>query len=287
MPQKRWLATAIYACVVAACAPVGVARSQERITTSEPVRDTAPTYADLVDLALSGELAAVIQIDKQITVPAERAPGVLPGQVRLYIEASTQRLLASPAAIGESLTFLIDRPLRPDGRAPDLKKRAFIVFGDRVPGYPGSLQLSSSAALLPAGAEIEARVRRILSQIAAADSLARITGLRDIISVRGNLAGESETQMFVETAGGAPVSLSVIRRPGMAPRWGVSLGEIVDQDARPPEPETIAWYRFACELPDSLPEASFLQSDRESRDRARADYVFLKRELGPCERRMN
>ena len=149
----------------------------------------------------------------------------------------------------------------------------------------GTLQLLSSTAMLPAGPQIEARVRRVLTQLAQPDVPPAITGVRDVISVPGNLAGESETQMFVETDTGAPVSLSVIRRPGMAPEWGVSLGELVDASARPPAPESIAWYRFACFLPRELPYDSFLQRDRQSQDRAREDYAFVLAQLGPCERR--
>jgi hypothetical protein len=70
-----------------------------------------------------------------------------------------------------------------------------------------------------------------------------VTGIRDVMSVPGNLAGESETQLFLDTATGDPVSLSVVRRPGMQPTWGVSWSEIVDQSARPPAPQTVAWYR--------------------------------------------
>ena len=91
--------------------------------------------------------------------------------------------------------------------------------------------------------------------------------------------------MFVETANGAPVSLSVVRRPGMQPEWGVSLGEIVDTTARAPQPGTLAWYRFACSLPRELPQDAFLRSDRESVAQARADYAFVLEQLGPCERR--
>ena len=128
-------------------------------------------------------------------------------------------------------------------------------------------------------------MRRVLTQLAAADAPPAITGVRDVISVPGNLAGESETQMFVETEDGTPVSLSVIRRPGMAPEWGVSLGELVDASARAPEPESLLWYQFACFLPRELPGDSFLQSDRASQAQARADYAFILDQLGPCERR--
>ena len=274
------------ASVLAACVSPGPMQPQARLAAGDmPVQPPA-TYADLVDLALAAELVAVVLVDDQIVVPAERAPGVVPGNTRLYIEALTQSLLAAPAALGESVTFLIDRPLGADGDPPNLERRSFIFFGGRVPGRSDFVQLLSSDSLLLATPETEARVRLVLTQLAAADALAQITGVKDVISVQGNLAGESETQMFIETASGGPVSLSVIRRPGRTPEWGVSLGEIVDQNAQPPVPETIEWYRFACQLPASLADDSFLQSDRESRNRARADYAFVQSQLGACERRL-
>ena len=91
-------------------------------------------------------------------------------------------------------------------------------------------------------------------------------------------------QRFLETATGEPVSLTIVRRPGMDPQWGVSWSEIVDQSARPPEPETVEWYRLACSLPPQLPAGAYLQDDRESRVRAEADYRFVLEQLGPCER---
>lgn len=186
--------------------------------------------------------------------------------------------------LGESLSFLVDKLPNQDGDPPRIKDQAFVFFASPVTGQSGSVQLLSSDSLIPAGPTIEARLEQVLNQLAASDALPAITGVKDVISVAGNLAGESETQMFVQTETGVPVSLSVVRRPGMAPQWGVSLGEIVDQEASPPAPETIAWYRFACELPEQLPADSYLQSDWASRQQAQEDYAFIKRELGPCER---
>jgi hypothetical protein len=90
--------------------------------------------------------------------------------------------------------------------------------------------------------------------------------------------------MFVDTVTGAPASLTVDRRPNMDPTWGVSWSEIVDQSAKPPERDTIAWYRLACSLPRQLPGNAFLQADAAGRGRAEADYRFILEQLGPCER---
>jgi hypothetical protein len=77
----------------------------------------------------------------------------------------------------------------------------------------------------------------------------RITGIGRAFHVPGNLPGESETQIFLQTADSRPVSLSVLRRPGETPRWAVALSEIVDEAAVPPAPGTLLWYRLACTLP--------------------------------------
>ena len=57
-----------------------------------------------------------------------------------------------------------------------------------------------------------------------------------------------------------------------------------DRPARPPEPQTVAWYRLACSLPRRLPADAFLQQDPASRQRAEADYALIVEQLGGCPR---
>ncbi|MGB3797067.1 MAG: hypothetical protein WA957_12265 [Alteraurantiacibacter sp.] len=267
-----------------ACASTGTAMPQGMPAADLPPSQ-APTYADLVSMAMAADTVAIVLVEDQITFPEERAPDVPPSQVRLYIESLTQNLLAGPQAVGAQLAYVVDQRRDTDGDAPDLEGRQYLVFGDLSQTQPGALQLLSSDSMLAAGPRLEERVRRVLTQLAAADAPPSVTGLRDVISIPGNLVGESETQMFVETDTGAPVSLTVIRRPGMTPQWGVSLGELVDASAQPAERETLTWYRLACSLPSELPNDAFIQSDRASQDQARADYAYILSELGPCERR--
>ena len=276
--------------VLAACSTTSPAQSRMSASdaaSAELGPSEAPTYADLVTFSLNADLVAIVTVDEQAVFPPERAPDVPAGRVRLYLESLTRSLLASGTGVGESLIFVTDMARDADGDAPDLEERSYIIFADQIAGRPGEVQLISSRAMLPAGPVIEERVRRVLRQLAAGDAFPAVTAVRDVISVPGNLVGESETQMFIETQSGAPVSLSVIRRPGMAPQWGVSLGEIVDSSARPPQPESLAWYGFACFLPKNLPDSAFLQADRQSQTRAREDYAFVLAELGPCERRLS
>jgi hypothetical protein len=262
----------------------GAAPAQAQTRAPGPPPSAVATYADMADLAEAAAIVALVEVRRQTLVPPARAPGLAPGYARLYIEARTEALLAGRSALGESLVYLADVPLMPNGKPPKLRRERFLVFADPVPGRPGSLQLVAPGAQLPATPEIEQLARTVLAELAAPDVPPRLTGVRDVMSVAGNLAGESETQLFLGTATGAPVSLTVIRRPGMAPEWGVSWSEIVDQAARPPARESIEWYRLACFLPQQLPADAFLQSDQASRRQAEADYRLILDQLGECRR---
>lgn len=245
-----------------------------------------PTFADLATLSDVAPLAVRVTVKDQVQLKPERAPGLAPGEARLYVEAQTVALLAGSTTLPESLRYLVDVPLDAKSRAPKLKKREFVLFGRPVPGRSGELQLVGKQAQLAYTPELEARLRPVLTSLAARDVPPRVTGVRDVLSSQGNLAGESETQIFLTTATGDPAALTVVRRPGMAPRWGVSWTELIDQSARPAQKETIAWYRLACALPRSLPSGSNLASDPADRARAAQDYRFVIEQLGPCTRNL-
>ena len=111
-----------------------------------------------------------------------------------------------------------------------------------------------------------------------------ITGLGNAFHVPGTLPGEGETQIFVQTATGAPISLSILRRPGEQRRWAVALGEVVDDAAAPPPRDTLLWYRLACGLPRMLPPTSVESEDPANAATAREDYAFVLQQLGACRR---
>lgn len=242
------------------------------------------TYADLVSLADGAPLVLRATIGSQATVEPERSPGLAPGSVRLYVEARTSALIAGNAPIGESLRYLVDVPLTAKGKVPKLKKQDVILFARPVPGNPRQIQLVEPEAQLLYDPMLEQRLRPILAALVANDAPPRITGVRDALAVEGTLVGESETQLFLDTANDGPVSLTIVRRPGQAPIWGVSWTEIVDQAARPPQPDSLEWYRLACGLPRELPTDANLSRDPRARALAAADYAFVLERLGPCTR---
>lgn len=270
-------------CALALCAAGAAGFAQDRAGPARPLAQ-GPTYADLVTLAERSDMVIRAGIRDQITVEPERARGLAPGFARLYLEGKTLALLGGRGPVGESLAWLVDVPLNAKGKVPRLKKNEVLLFADRVPGRPGTIVLVDEDAQLAWTPALAQRVRGVLRELVAPDAPPEITGIADALSVRGNLAGESETQIFLETAGDSPVSISVLRRPGQPPAWGVSWGEIIDSSARAPEPGTLRWYRLACALPRELPSSANLARDPDARALAEADYALVVAELGECAR---
>lgn len=272
-----------YKSIIAACLALMLAQPALAQQASAP-NPAALTYADLVALSDTAELVIHAQIRKTTVIEPVRAPGLAPGFARLYIEARTISLIAGQAALGESLNYLVDVPLDAKGKPPKLKNQTVLLFARPVQGRASSIQLVGARAQLPHSPELEARVRPILADLLAPDSPPVILGVSDALSVPGNLTGESETQIFLETVDGSPVSISVLRRPGRPPVWGVSWGEIIDQAALPPRKDTLPWYRIACALPDRLPSQANLARDAAARTQAARDYALVIAEMGPCGR---
>ena len=248
----------------------------------EADRDFA--YADLVDLALPAQAVARAEVRKVARLKPEEAPGLPAGRARLYVEAKTQALLIGEN-LGESIRFLADVPLDARGKPPKLRKAQVLVLARAVPDRPGELQLVAPDAMLALTPAREATLRAILTETSRPDAPPAITALREALHVTGNLAGEGETQLFLGTATGAPVSISVLRRPGQPTAWGVSFTEIVDSAARPPLPATLAWYRLACGLPPRLPERANISATLADRRIAAEDYALVLADLGPCTRK--
>lgn len=243
-----------------------------------------PSYADLADLADGAPLVLRAEIKRQIAVDRERAPGLPADVARLYVEAETISLISGTVPVGESLKYLVDVPLDARGKVPKLKRSEVILFARPVAGRPSEVQLVNQSAQIVWSADTEQRLRPILAELASAGAPPRVNGVRDALSVAGNLTGESETQVFLSTDSARPASITVVRRPGMEPAWGVSFTEIVDRSASQPAPNSLAWYRLACSLPATLPREANLSSNDQDRSRAASDYAYVMQSLGPCPR---
>lgn len=243
----------------------------------------APTYADLADLTLAAPVAAQVRIAEAVAVKAERAPDLKPGMARFYVEAALVSLIRSPQSLPARLSYLVDLPRDSGGKAPKLRKGSeFLLFAAPVAGRPGELRLIAPDAQIAFTPERAATLRSIIREANSASPPPRIAGIGRAFHVPGAIRGESETQIFLQTAGGTPVSLTVLRRPGQTPAWAVALSEIVDEAAEPPAPGTLLWYRLACGLPRALPRQSLAEA--EAAAAIEADYRLVLERLGPCVR---
>ena len=243
-----------------------------------------PSYAVLADYSSEAPIVAQVRVKRSINVPPERSPNLAAGKVRLYIEADIITLIRGRGGLAESIRYLVDVDSDSRGRVPKYKKRNFLIFAKPVAGRPGEVQLLGSDAHLPWTPALDANVRTVIREVVSADAPPDITGIKEALHVPGNLQGEGETQIFLLTANNAPVSISVIRRPGLRPQWAVSLSEIVDEAASAPRRNTLLWYKMACFLPDSLPRESFVSENGRANDLAESDYQFVRQQLGPCGR---
>ncbi len=283
--QMAWAFTAIPVCAL--IAGVGHAQNFQNGSNLPAVTPhEAASYADLVALADRSEMVIRAQIRRQTTVQPERAPGLAPGFARLYIQARTQALIAGNRGIAQEFAYLVDVPLTAKGKPPKLKKTEVLLFANPVAGRPGNIQLSGKSAQFAYSPMLEQRITPILRALIAADAPPVVTGISDALAVPGTLVGESETQVFLSTLSGAPVSLTVTRRPNQAPSWGVSWGEIIDASARAPQPGSLQWYRLACALPANLPSNANLARDPAARRLATQDYTYVMEQLGPCGKRV-
>ena len=243
------------------------------------------TYADMADLALAAPIAAHVRVRRADALSEREAAGVPAGYKRILIEADIVALIRGAEGLPGRVTYLVDLPADSRGRAPRIRRNTeYLLLAAPVTGRPSELRLIARDAQLPFSAEVATRLRTILREAAAPLAPPRITGIGRAFHVPGSLPGESETQFFLQTADNRPISVSVLRRPGEQPRWSVALGEMVDEAAQIPGPNSLLWYRLACTLPPALPESSLSQSSSEEAAAIRFDYRLVMERLGRCVR---
>ncbi|ARS29557.1 hypothetical protein [Sphingomonas sp. KC8] len=259
--------------------PFAPAHSEPRIA-----ENPAFTYADLTSLTEASDVVVDVEVAAATKLKGAMAAGVPAGHQRFYLQGRTGALLGGKSGVPAMVSWLADVPLDSANRAPKLKKARLLLYADLVPDRPGELRLAAPYGQLWWSPDMDAKTRGILRELSAADAPPHITRVGNAFNVPGSLPGESETQIFLGTDDGRPVSLSVLRRPGEPPRWAVALGEMVDDSARPPAADSLLWYRLACSLPPALPEGSTADLGPNEAEAARADYHVVIAGLRPCTR---
>ena len=243
------------------------------------------SYADLADLSLTAPFVAHVRIADVDVLSEREAPNVAPGHRRFLVDADVVALIRGPEASPQRITYLIDLPNDSRGRSARIREREEkLVMATPGGNRPGEVRLVAPDAQIPYSPLIADRIRGLLREASGASPPPRITGIGRAFHVPGSLAGESETQIFLQTQEERPISLNVLRRPGEQPRWSVALSEIVDDAAGPPQAESLLWYRLACTLPPALPARSLAEAGPDERRFIQADYRLILERLGPCLR---
>ena len=244
---------------------------------------SGPPYAQLARLALDGDIVLDATIRSAARIPPAEAVTLAPGHVRFYVTADVGALIRANGPLPARVGYLVDVPFDPRGRAPNLKRQRVVAFARAVAGRPDQVQLLTPDAQFPWTPALDQRVRGVVRDVIAPDAPPAVTGIGNAFHVPGTLPGEGETQIFLKTANGNPVSLLILRRPGEEKRWALSLGDIIDEAGGAPQRDTLAWYRLACGLPETLPDASLQSQDEENATIAREDYGFVRQQLGRCD----
>lgn len=266
---------------------VSARQSDEAAVTASP---SPYSYADLADLAVAAPIVIRAQIKDSAAVKAERAPGLAEGHSRFYVEADIVSLIRGSGPLAKRVSYLVDLPLGAKGKPVKLKsKQPVLLFAQPVAaGGAGSASTSSIRLVAPDAqlawdAATEAQLRQILTELVKPGAPPKITGVTNGFHVAGTLPGEGETQLFLDTATGEPVSLTITTATDGSRRWSAAFGEIVE-GAGVPKRNTLAWYRLACGLPRTLPTAKLAGTPIEDRRKAASDYAVVLGALGDCAR---
>jgi hypothetical protein len=270
---------AVYCALAFSSAAAASAQTPQNQAISAPA---APGYAALAGQIVRAPLILDARVREATRLEPDQAVGVAPGRARYYIVADVLALIRGTDAMPTRIAYVADVLLDSRGKAPKLKKQRVLLFARPVTGRPDQIQLTGIESQRTYSPETDALVRSITREAVAADAPPAITGVGNAFHVAGSLPGEGETQIFLTTESNTPVSLQIVRRPGAEPRWTVSLGDIVDDSAGPPAPNTLLWYRLACGLPQQLSPENLESDDPETASIAAEDYAMVLRALGPC-----
>jgi hypothetical protein len=248
------------------------------------VPGTGAAYADIADLVVLSPLILDAQIRKVTKLPETQSVGVPPTVVRMLVEADVTALIRGTDGFAARARFLLDVPKNAKGKIPKLQRRRYFLLGSKSAGLPGTMKLARPDALVEWSVENDATLRAITKEAVQLGAPQAVSGITSAFHTAGTVIGESETQIFLRTSGGEPISISVLSRPGQTKRWAVSTGDVIDESAVAPARNTLLWYRLACALPRTLDARLVESAEPQSVAAAQADYRFVMESLGPCGR---
>jgi hypothetical protein len=238
------------------------------------------SWTDWADLALAAPAVLVADLRGIDRLDRKAAPDVPPGEVRALVTADVRSVLKAPGLFPAGAAWLWQGPADGRGRAPLAKAMPVLLFAAPMPGGARpevqALRLVAPHGQQPWRAADEDVVRRIL-RAAQAGGAPMVTGVSDAARTSGDVEGDSESQIFLTTEAGMPMTMLVRRSSGAAPRLEVATGDLVS-NAAPVERETLLWRGLACGLPPALPPQLAADAGLV------ADYAFALDTLGPCGR---
>ncbi|MFT8451892.1 MAG: hypothetical protein ABF675_06775 [Zymomonas mobilis] len=243
------------------------------------------TYADFVDITLMSPIIASVEVTRAKKLSAKLAPDLQEGKTRFYIEAKVSSLIRGADGLAGNISYLLDVPNDEKGHAKRIpEKTRFLIFGQPVSGHPDQIMLTRPDSNLDWDPKSEAVVSGITREILSNSPAPQITSITSAFYVPGSVPGESETQIFLQTISKQPISLNILRRPQEKPQWAVALGEMTDEAATPPAPNSLLWYRLACGLPRNIPQSVLSTLSAHDMIAVADDYKVVLAGLGACGR---
>lgn len=233
----------------------------------------AQSYASLAKAFADAPIVARVKV----TSAQEIKPSPAPDKVRYFATTAVTALIRAPSPQPPAFKLLADLPLDSRGKRPKVNKAEWLIAA-----RPAGADVQLVAPPVAWTADNEARVRAIVAAVSAPGAPGTVRRVSGAFYSPGNVPGESETQIFIDYVNGTKGSLSVLRRPNIEPAWHASFGEVASESP-PPAKDTLGWYRLACGLPKTLPEAALGDLDAAGRSAAVADYAFILTQLGACD----
>ena len=274
-----------FAAILLGFGSIAEAQKISPMSSALAVQSEDASYADIADLVTISPLIIDVTIKSLQKVSVEQAVGVPVTLQRMLVKADVSALIRGQGGVTPRVRFVLDVPKDAKGKIPKLKKQRMFVLGSTVSGRPGEIRLARPNSLILWSPANDLLVREITKEAVMIDTPPKVTGIISAFYSAGTIIGEGETQVFLKTERGEPLSLSILSRPGQAKRWAVSTAEVIDESAVAPSRNTLLWYRLACGLPRDLSFDLVEAAESDNAARAQADYKFVINALGPCGRK--